>query len=254
MARNDLWSRDQLLLALRLYMRLPFGKLHRGNPEIVALASKIGRTASATAMKASNFASLDPALQARGIRGLPNLSSADRGIWEEFAANPESLAAEAEEAADRLITDAWDETDAIGVAPQGPTEILRSVRTRRVQSFFRAAVNTTYEGKCALSGIGEANLLIASHIIPWSKSVERRADPRNGLLLNALLDRAFDHGLFTLDDDLRVRVSPKLKTAIVGAELACGLDEIAGRTIHIPDRFPPDVEAIRYHRANVFQG
>jgi putative restriction endonuclease len=38
------WTRDQLLIALRLYMRTPFGKLHGRNPEIVSLAAAIGRT------------------------------------------------------------------------------------------------------------------------------------------------------------------------------------------------------------------
>jgi len=82
MPRDNLWTRDQLLLALRLYMRTPFGRLHRHNPEIIRLAGQIGRTANALAMKACNFANLDPALQARGIRGLSNLSQADRQIWD----------------------------------------------------------------------------------------------------------------------------------------------------------------------------
>jgi predicted restriction endonuclease len=77
-------------------------------------------------------------------------------------------------------------------------------------------------------------------------------DPRNGTLLNALFDRAFDRGLFTLDDDLRVIVSPKLRQATDPATLTCGLDQLAGRTIEVPSRFPPDGEAIRYHRASVF--
>jgi hypothetical protein len=233
-------------------MRLPFGRLHRGNPEIIALAEKIGRTASAMAMKASNFASLDPALQARGIRGLPNLSAADRGIWDEFAANPEALAAEAEEAAERVGNAAINVPPSTGVPPEGPTEILRTIRARRVQSFFRAAVSTTYTRKCALSGISDANLLVASHIIPWSASVARRADPRNGILFNGLFDRAFDRGLFTLDDELRVIVSDKLRGVAAAAELACGLNQLDGRAITIPERFPPDMDAIRYHRSNVF--
>jgi hypothetical protein len=70
MPRADLWTRDQLLLALRLYLRLPFGKLHALNPEIIDLAKHLGRTPGALAMKACNFATLDPAIQARGVRGL----------------------------------------------------------------------------------------------------------------------------------------------------------------------------------------
>lgn len=62
MPRRNGWTRDQLLIALRLYMRLPFGRLYGTNPEIVTLAAKIGRTPGALAMKACNFASLDPNL------------------------------------------------------------------------------------------------------------------------------------------------------------------------------------------------
>src|SRR5438309_4118465 len=92
-------------------MRLPFGRL-QGNPEIIRLAGEIGRSANAMAMKACNFATLDPALRARGIRGLSNLANADRAIWDEFANNPEALAAEAEEAASRI--GAADALEAVG--------------------------------------------------------------------------------------------------------------------------------------------
>lgn len=93
---------------------------------------------------------------------------------------------------------------------------------------------TTYEGRCALSGIGVAELLCASHIKPWSASVERRADPRNGILLNALFDRAFDRGLISFDVEMRVIVSPRLDDSLDGAELACSLDQLEGRTLNTP--------------------
>ena len=99
MARSDLWTRDQLLLALRLYMRLPFGKLHRLNPEIIEITAQIGRTPGALSMKACNFATLDPSFQAGGISGLSNRSNSDREIWDQLSTNAEALAAEAEEAA-----------------------------------------------------------------------------------------------------------------------------------------------------------
>lgn len=252
MARSDLWTRDQLLLALRLYMRLPFGKLHRLNPEIIDLAAQIGRTPGALSMKACNFATLDPALQARGIRGLSNLSNADREIWDQLSTNAEALAAEAEEAAVRIAGIEEPMVPELRM-PSGPTEVERIVRARRVQSFFRAAVLTTYDSTCALSGITGATLLTASHIIPWSENVERRADPRNGICLNALLDRAFDRGLFAFDDDLRVIVSDRLTASTTNARLKCSLDQIEGVALRSPARFPPDLNAIRFHRSNVFQ-
>jgi hypothetical protein len=256
MPRTDGWTRDQLLLALRLYMRLPFGRLYASNPDIVALAAKIGRSSNALAMKASNFASLDPALQARGIRGLQNLGNADREIWEEFANNSESLAAEAEDAAVRF-DDQRDETGDTALPeisiPTGDTEVERIVRARRVQSFFRSAVLTTYQSRCALSGLAIPELLIASHIIPWSVSVERRADPRNGICLNVMFDRAFDRGLLALDTDFRVMVSARLRDGIAEVPLPCSLDSVGGRQISIPERFPPDAAAVAYHREHVFQ-
>src|SRR6266446_2554242 len=102
MAKQVLWSQDGLLAAFRLYCRTPFGRLHRLNPEIIELAALLGRTPSAVAMKACNFASLDPAQKARKVKALANVSQADRKLWESFHANPETIAAEAEAAYARL--------------------------------------------------------------------------------------------------------------------------------------------------------
>src|SRR5687767_11948928 len=92
------WTRDQQLIALRLYARTPFGRLHGRNPVVIALASRIGRTPGALAMKACNFAGLDPEFRRTNRRGLSGASDSDRAIWLEFTGNAERLAAEAEEA------------------------------------------------------------------------------------------------------------------------------------------------------------
>ncbi len=64
------WTREHFLIALNLYCKLPFGKLDQRNPIIKEVSAKMGRTPSSLAMKLSNFASLDPVQQARGIKGL----------------------------------------------------------------------------------------------------------------------------------------------------------------------------------------
>ena len=38
-----LWSRDELILSLNLYLKLPFGKLHSGTKEIIQLATVLNR-------------------------------------------------------------------------------------------------------------------------------------------------------------------------------------------------------------------
>ena len=253
MAERIPWTRDQQLIALRLYMRTTFGKLHGRNREIIELAERIGRTPNALAMKACNFASLDPAFRATNRRGLSGASDADRAIWNEFSGNSEGLAAEAEEAFARLDPAAAARDEAEIRLPTGETDVLRTVRARRVQSFFRAAVLTSYEGRCAISGLALPELLVGSHIIPWADSVERRADPRNGVCLNALFDRAFDRGFITIDDNLCVVVSRRLREAADSAELACSLKEAEGRKLRIPRRFPPAADALEHHRRLVFR-
>ena len=66
---QKLWTRAELLLAMNLYCKLPFGKMHSRTPEVVALAGLLDRTPASIAFKLGNLASLDPSLQARGIRG-----------------------------------------------------------------------------------------------------------------------------------------------------------------------------------------
>ncbi len=55
-APNVPWTREHFLIALNLYCKLPFGKLHKGNPIIMEVAQKMGRTPSSLAMK--TFATL----------------------------------------------------------------------------------------------------------------------------------------------------------------------------------------------------
>jgi putative restriction endonuclease len=53
------WTREHELIALNLYGKLPFGQFDKGNPVIIEVASRMGRTPSSLAMKLSNLASLD---------------------------------------------------------------------------------------------------------------------------------------------------------------------------------------------------
>src|SRR2546423_8851571 len=105
MAKRENWTRDELLVAFRLYCQTHFGKLHQRNPEIIELSQLLGRTPSAVAMKACNFASLDPVQKARNISALGNVSRADRELWESFERHSEAIAAEAETAYESLISE-----------------------------------------------------------------------------------------------------------------------------------------------------
>jgi len=246
------------LVAFRLYCQLPFGKLDSRNPEIGALARLIGRTPSAVSMKACNFASLDPAHRARNVKGLGKVSAADRRLWAEFTQDSEALAAQAEAAYEQFTgvgpPPPADDDDVEPTHPTGPTEVERIIRTRRVQGFFRATVFNCYDSRCALTGLAVPALLNASHIIPWSDGPTRRADPRNGLCLNVLHDRAFDRGLVTFDEEWRLVISPQLRVrGETPALLHQTMLDLEGTQLRLPARFQPDAAAMGFHRERVFK-
>lgn len=60
------------------------------------------------------------------------------------------------------------------------------VQVRVNQSVFRQIVLANYDFKCALSGIDIPELLVASHVIPWSYNEEERMNPKNGICLSSL--------------------------------------------------------------------
>ena len=60
------------------------------------------------------------------------------------------------------------------------------MKTRVNQNVFRQIVLANYNKKCAITGIDIPDLLVASHIIPWSKNEEERLNPENGICLSAL--------------------------------------------------------------------
>jgi len=254
------WARDELLVAFNLYCRTPFGRLHQSNPDVVAAAKALGRTPGSVAMKLVNFASLDPVQKARGIKGLKNAAAADEDVFKEFDQDWERLAVDSEAAMARLglavapAADDQGESDAapIGVRRTGPTEVLRLTKVRTVQRLFRDTVLASYDFACAISGINAPELLVASHIVPWAKSETRRLDPRNGLALSALHDRAFDRGLIALDKDLRVVISSRLKSSSPPPGQVSALLAYEGKRIRPPSRFQPDLEALAEHRDTVF--
>ena len=90
------WTRDELLLAMHLYCRIPFGRQHAHAPEVVELAAALGRTPASVAMKLNNLTSLDPEERARGVKGLSGASDLDRQVWAEFQARWDDLATESE--------------------------------------------------------------------------------------------------------------------------------------------------------------
>jgi len=90
------------------------------------------------------------------------------------------------------------------------TERSQLIQSRIGQGLFRQGLLEKHK-KCQISGISCVDLLIASHIKSWGNSNNaERLDINNGLLLNALIDRAFDRYLITFSDSGEVIVSESM--------------------------------------------
>jgi putative restriction endonuclease len=254
-ASPRLWTHDELVIAMNLYCKLPFGQLHERNPVIIALATILDRTPGSLAMKLCNLASLDPVHAARGVKGLSSTSQADRNIWDEFHNDWDRLAFESERLLARINGRSLEHEVGIDELdlPREGLERERVVRQRVNQHFFRAAVLAAYNYRCCITGLSVPELLIASHVIPWAENKATRVNPANGLCLNAFHDRAFDRGLITLSDKLSVMVSPRLRSQAESPEIKTWLLDFDGVSVRPPERFLPELEFLAWHRRHRFQ-
>lgn len=235
------WTRDDLVLAINLYCKTPFGRIHVRNPEIIELADKLERTPGSVSYKLANFASIDPSLNRKGA---PNVSKLDREVWKEFFENWEDMVIDSEMKKKELYGESKVHDEAENASfGEGETKDAM-IKIRIGQRNFREMILSAYDSTCCITGVNNPELLIASHIVPWAKDKKNRLNPMNGLCLNALHDRAFDRGLITLDKKYRVVVSSLAKHELIMT--------YASHQITMPSRFHPSQDFLEFHRTNIF--
>ena len=90
----------------------------------------------------------------------------------------------------------------------------------------------------------------AAHIIPWS--ISHNDDPRNGMALCRLCHWTFDEGLASVTAKYTVLLSLELRTSL---NVPGHLLTLESRPILGPEdqTFLPDLEAISWHRKNVYR-
>jgi putative restriction endonuclease len=250
------WSRDELILAFNLYLKLPFGKLHSGAPEIIRLANLIGRTPGSIAMRLNNFASVDPYHQQRGVAGLQGGRKQVEPIWNEFIHNKEELLFESERIlAEKENKPLEDKFSGIltGTENLKGENKIREVKTRVNQNFFRQIVIANYSCNCAITGINIPDLLVASHIVPWSKNEEERLNPENGICLSALYDRAFDKGYIGVNDKFKIIISKELKKKEKEEFYNKHFGFLEGKALLLPKKYLPKKEFLQYHTDKIFK-
>ena len=245
------WSEEETLIALSLYYQIPFGRISSKNPLIEKSASILNRSANAMAMKMCNLARFDKNLRKRNVEGLSHGSKMDQYVWETYSQNYEKLNEVYERLKKKLLYDKNDDYS----FPEGHN-IIQESSIRYGQNFFRNAVLSAYENRCCITGISIPAFLIASHIKPWKDSENKteKANPHNGLCLNALHDRAFDQGYITISTDYQIIVSDVLKRKNnlddTTRDWICSFDK---KQITLPHRTLPDSKFLQYHNDVIFK-
>jgi putative restriction endonuclease len=255
MPSKNLWTREELILAFNLYLKLPFGKIGTKNPEIIHLAKLINRNASSVSIRLSNFASCDPYHQARGVKGLDGGRKICQPIWDEFSINREALVFESERILaekENLNLESKFYSILSDINDLKGEDKVREVKTRVNQNFFRQLVLSNYNNTCAISGLDIPELLVSSHIIPWSVNEEERLNPENGICLSSLYDRAFDKGLIGINERLTIILSAEVKRHSKNTYYNKFFAEIENTSLKVPQKYYPNKDFIQYHLDEIF--
>lgn len=245
MAKVRLWTEAEILKAIDLYVRTPFGRIHSRNPEILSLAADLDRTPSSIALKLGNLASIDESISQRGMA---NASRLDRQVWANFFENLSTLGKDFSDdfapSKNGSAFSAEPQTDYTPPANSG-VNVFRLQTARQGQAYFRRMVMASYDQKCAMTGIDQPELLVAGHIRKWSVDIDNRMNPQNGICLNRLQDRAFEAHLITVQDDGEILYSSKLEDKT--REKMKRMCDSGFMTF--PKRFRPDSRFLEDHRA-----
>lgn len=160
---------------------------------------------------------------------LPGLSTAGSGqsslsfsqssikpLKKETAPKSETPAKDEKNSIENLQNEVNSESAQIAIEfANSPGKDIDAVVKRRIgQSAFRSLLEKKYGSTCFISGIANSRLLIASHIVPWSRSLpEQKTDAENGLLLSIIWDALFDKGFISFDGEGALLCSPLLDQA-----------------------------------------
>jgi putative restriction endonuclease len=150
-----------------------------------------------------------------------------------------------------LWRDPWTSGDDVGDENLGPTRGSPRLTTPRLgQAGFKAVVQEAYVRRCAVTDHKILPTLQAAHILPVAHGGEHRVD--NGILLRSDVHTMFDRGYLGIDDEFRLRVSPRLRSQFGNGDEFYSRE---GRVVTVParQRDRPSVEYLSWHLENVFR-
>lgn len=243
-----------MVLALDLYYKLPFGRLNQHTPEVKELAKLINRTPSSVALRLVNYAACDPYITNSGRTGMTSGIGKCKPYWDKYINNTENLFFEAEIIKAKMLAKPIEDLLQINTVDYSGKEKERVIKQRINQNAFRSIILANYNEQCAISGICIPQLLVASHIVPWSEDSKNRLNPANGICLSPLYDKAFDKGYISISPmDYTIMISKELKTYKRYNFYTEHFAAIENKEITLPNKHKPDPEFLKYHINNIYK-
>ncbi|EAZ93065.1 HNH endonuclease [Crocosphaera chwakensis] len=153
------------------------------------------------------------------------------------------------------INQSFEET---GTEAVEETETTRKFYMRKSlvrDSFFRKAVIHAYDYRCSLCQLRvikslSQSIVDGAHIKPFAQFYDNKID--NGISLCKNHHWAFDRGIFSIDDNYQVLISDNFAEDSPNTK---PIRDFQGETILLPNSqtYFPSLEAIQWHRQNVFR-
>ncbi len=126
------------------------------------------------------------------------------------------------------------------------------IRPRIGQGAFKVFITDAYRRRCAITGEKTLPVLEAAHIRPYS--LEGPHEIRNGLLLRRDFHTLLDRGYITVDKNLTVLVSHRIKEDFSNGKEY--YSHHGQKLITLPERMDhlPDSRFLEWHNNNVYLG
>lgn len=243
---HRLWTREEFILALDLYFRIPFGSISKSNPDIIKLANFIKRTPSSVGMRLSNYANCDPNLHAKGLEGGAQQC---QPYWDEFANNRGKLRSAAYECRLKLI-----ETPDKNASYSKHYSEWDMLVDDIYNEDFQNIIMKNYQGHCAVTGMKIPQIVIGCHIIPSTINEAENLQASNGIYLNLMLAKAFVDGLIGFDTNYKLKISQELKNQRLDKGYAASFGRYENNELILGDVFAkPEKKYLEWHMDTVFR-
>ena len=227
-AKRIPWTNEEMILTLYIYLTHNPEELHKYSSFLKEFCSRLNkytgnnRTTSSIEMRISNYKSVDPDYKKIG---LANGGKSVLDFWNRYHSDMEYMTALynkfSNDTMSEITEDSLEELNNIEkrfinekIADKDSyIESTINIRNGAIQRVFRNNLIIEFNEKCALCGISNKSLLISSHILPYSKCVDKKdmINHNNGLLLCPNHDALFDKKLISFEASGSIIISKKIE-------------------------------------------